>query len=78
MPPSADMQDAADKGQQVFKAAGAEWITPTAGGEGRFRDRCQGSQRHLAVTVKLTGFDATAYMDDAFAILAGYKVTCLI
>ena len=50
---SADMQAAADKGQEVFKAAGAEWIVPTPEAKAAFEAVAKDITATWPTTVKL-------------------------
>lgn len=70
---SADMQAAADKGHQVFIDAGAEWVTPTDEAKAAFKAVADEVAKTWPATVKLSGFDAAAYMADALSILEKYK-----
>lgn len=70
---AADMQAAADKGHQVFIDAGAEWVTPTDEAKAAFAAVADKVAATWPATVKLPGFDAEAYMQDAFSILETYK-----
>lgn len=70
---SANMQDAADKGHQVFIDAGAEWVTPTDEAKAGFAAVADEVAGTWPGTVKISGFDAAAYMADALSILKTYK-----
>ena len=67
------MQQAADKGHQVFIDAGAEWVTPTAEAKAAFAAAADEVDATWPSTVKISGFDAAAYMADALSILGTYK-----
>lgn len=70
---SANMQEAADKGHQVFIDAGAEWVTPTAEAKAAFAAVAGEVGAAWPSLVKIPGFDGAAYMADALSILGTYK-----
>ncbi len=70
---SADMQAAADTNYQIFIDAGAEWVTPTDEAKAAFAEVAKGVGAKWSATVKLSGFDAAAYLEDALSILQTYK-----
>ena len=70
---SADMQSAADTNRQIFIDAGAEFVTPTDEAKAEFSAIAAEVATTWPSTVKLSGFDAAAYMADALSILETYK-----
>jgi TRAP-type C4-dicarboxylate transport system substrate-binding protein len=70
---SADMQSAADTNRQIFVDAGAEWVTPTDDAKAAFAEIAKGVASKWTSTVKVSGFDAAAYLADSLAILETYK-----
>lgn len=68
-----DMQEAADANRQVFIDAGAEFVTPTDEAKAEFETIADGVAKKWPATVKLSGFDAEAYLQDALSTLEKYK-----
>jgi len=70
---SADMQSAADTNRELFKEVGCQFVTPSDDDLEAFGTVADEVAATWPDTVDIAGFDAAAYMADAFSILESYK-----
>lgn len=68
-----DFNAAAERAHKTIADAGCEWFTPTDEAKAAFQAAADGVSAQWPGTIKLAGFDAAAYMQDAISIVKGYN-----
>lgn len=68
-----DFNDAAAAAHKTIADAGCEWITPTAEAIAEFQAAADVVAAEWPASIKLQGFDAEAYMQDALSIAKSYS-----
>ncbi|MBN1631911.1 MAG: TRAP transporter substrate-binding protein [Thermoleophilia bacterium] len=68
-----NFSDAAAGAHKTISDAGGEWITPTPEAVAAFQAAANEVSAGWPATIKIDGFDAAAFMQDAVAIAGGYS-----
>ncbi len=68
-----DFNAAAEGAHKTIADAGCEWITPTDEAKAAFQAAADEVSAQWPASIKLEGFDAAAYMQDAISIVKGYN-----